>query len=306
VSEDNSLTARVMVNRLWQHHFGSGIVATPNDFGYSGLPPTHPELLDWLAIEFRERGWSMKEMHRLMVLSAAYRQDSRERQAGKQIDPDNKLLWRQNVQRLNAETLRDSLLKVSGSLLPTSAGPPKWPPVPEELLTAQPAILEAMEGKDGGRGQGYPAQPLEETFVRSLFLVQKACVPVPFLQAFDQPESSVSCGRRNVTTVAPQALTLLNSEFAIAMANAFAARVGQEAGSNIDEQISRAVHLALSRAPSPEEQKLLQEMFARHRELHLQRLKDQGEDSPDAAARHAALVDVCRTLLNLNEFAYID
>lgn len=311
VSEENPLTARVMVNRLWQQHFGTGLVASPNDFGYSGARPTHPELLDWLAIEFRSHGWSIKEMHRLMVLSASYRQTSTHRDDAAKLDPENQLLSRQNVQRLSAEGLRDAMLAVSGKLLPVDRGEPRWPPVPLELLTAQPAILEDMEGKGGGRGQGYPAQPLEETFVRSVFLVQKACVPLPLLQAFDLPEVSVSCGRRNITTVAPQALTLLNSPFSIAMAHALAERAAKEAGSEPARQIERAVSLSLARQPTADEQKLLDAMYEEHVKLHTKRLAELPDAKSDdssltAIANQSALADICRALMNLNEFVYVD
>ena len=311
VSEANPLTARVMVNRLWQQHFGVGLVGAPNDFGYAGPRPTHPELLDWLAVEFRRRGWSVKEIHRLIVLSATYQQASTRRAEAARVDPENHLLARQNIQRLSAEMLRDAMLNVAGQLLPVEGGAPRWPPVPAELLEAQPAILEAMEGKDGGRGQGYPAQPLEETFVRSVFLAQKASTPLPLLQAFDLPESSVSCGRRNVTTVAPQALTLLNAPFSLAMARAFAERVATVEGEEPARQIEAATRLALSRDPTADERGLLVELHHDHARRHAERLravagKEPGEEALAAAARRAALVDVCRVLLNLNEFVYVD
>jgi len=164
----NSFTARVLVNRLWQHHFGTGLFANPNDLGYAGPKPTHPELLDWLATEFVARGWSVKAMHRLMVTSQAYRQTSNvefrmsssvtDRQVRNSQfairnsnDPANKLLWRQNPPRLDAETMRDTLLAVSGKLRPYAGGKPLWPPLPDEILKAQPGVLEGLEGKDGGR-----------------------------------------------------------------------------------------------------------------------------------------------------------
>ena len=147
-SGDNPYTARVMVNRIWQHHFGRGIVATPNDFGYSGARPANPALLDWLANEFARDGWSIKRLHRLMVLSSAYRQTSAIDPKRKAVDPDNTLLWRQNIRRHEAETLRDSLLAVSGLLLPVGDGPPRWPPVQQDLLDAQPSILETHSDAD--------------------------------------------------------------------------------------------------------------------------------------------------------------
>jgi mono/diheme cytochrome c family protein len=317
VAPDNPWTARVLVNRLWQHHFGKGIIATPGDFGYSGARPTHPELLDWLACEFTApasggrkspgadqspgAAWSLKKMHRLIVRSAAYRQASLDDPKRRPLDPDNVLLWRQNVQRLSAETMRDSLLAVSGLLLPYQEGKPLWPPVPEHLRHAQPAILEAEKGGDAGRMQGWYADPLEQTDVRSIFLIQKRCLPIPFLQAFDLPDPTVSCSRRHVTTVAPQALTLLNSPDAARYARAFAERIAREAGPEPEKRVERAVWRALARPPDADEKKLALDLLQRHTAAHRQAAKP-GAPSPE----QAALIDLCRALVNLNEFVYID
>lgn len=290
-SPENPLTARVIVNRLWQHHFGRGLVATPNDFGYSGARPTHPELLNYLAAELFAQGWSLKQMQRRMVLSAAYRQQSFVAADRLARDPENRHFSRQNPQRLDAETLRDAMLAASGSLLPVGAGRAMWPPVPEELMQAQPSILEAIEKKDEGRMQGWYADKEEACDVRSLFLVQKRCLPLPFLQTFDLPENSASCGRRDVTTVAPQALTLLNNDFSIRMAKSLAARARREAGEAPQAQIARAVWLAFGRAPAAEEADVLL--------VHYQR-------QCEANGEQRALAEVCRALLNANEFLYID
>lgn len=305
-STDNPWTARVIVNRIWQQHFGAGLVATPNDFGFSGARPTHPELLDWLAIEFTRRGWSIKELHRNIVLSATYRQASRVQVGsnGLQIDPDNLLLWRQNVQRLDAETLRDSLLAVSGLLQPYDGGKPVWPAVPDELLKAQPAILEAEKGGDGGRMQGWYPDPPEQTNVRSVFLVRKRCLPIPFLQAFDLPDTTVSCARRDTTVVAPQALMFLNSPEAVRFAEGLADRVVKSFESlsfvqaDQSEKVVTTVFLtALGRVAEPDELKLATEFLRRHAEVH----RDQA-----GTAERRALLDLCRAILNLNEFAYVD
>ncbi len=300
VSRDNPLTARVLVNRLWQYHFGKGIVATPNDFGFSGTPPTHPELLDWLAVEFMESGWSIKHMQRLIVLSATYRQVSTVDPNKQPLDPDNRNLWRQNIYRVEAEILRDAQLAVAGKLLPKDSGPPLWPEVPLEILQSNPVIVETEKEMEG-RPEGYYTDPVEKTDVRTVFTIQKRSVPLPLMQVFDQPESTISCGRRNMSTVAPQALQLLNGPFAVRMARAFAARVAKEAGLEPAKQVERAHWLALARAPDLKEQKLLVDMLKRHRDLHRQQ-KAAGPDSPE----QAALVDLCRVLLNLNEFLYID
>ena len=231
-SEKNPWTARVLVNRIWQQHFGTGLVATPNDFGYTGARPPHTELLDWLAIWLMENDWSVKKLHRLIVMSETYQQssvvadDSDAANAAKasSVDPENQLLWRQNIRRLDAETLRDSLLAVSGLLSSYDSGRPMWPAVPDDLLHAQPAILEALKNDDGGRMQGWYTDPVDQVDVRSLFVIRKRCLPVPFLQAFDLPDSTVSCARRDTTVVAPQALMLLNSPEGIRYADAFADR----------------------------------------------------------------------------------
>jgi len=308
-SPANPFTARVLVNRLWQHHFGAGLFANPNDLGYAGPKPTHPELLDWLATEFVARGWSVKAMHRLMVTSAAYRQVSGYESArvrasessavrkpslshphtlapSPAADPENKLLWRQNPRRLDAETMRDTLLAVSGKLRPHAGGKPLWPPLPDEILKAQPGVLEGLEGKDSGRRQGWYADKEDDCDVRSLYLIQKRCVPLPFLQVFDLPDTSFSCARRDVTTVAPQALNLLNSDFSQRAAKALAARVATEAGDDTGKQIERAVWLALGRAPAANERQQATAFLAKHGQT--------------------ALSEFCRALLNVNEFMYVD
>jgi hypothetical protein len=281
-SPENPLAARVIVNRLWHHHFGRGIVATPNDFGFSGARPTHPELLDALASELAAKGGSLKAIHRMILKSATYRQRSLDDPAKRAADPENRLLWRQNPRRLDAEATRDALLAVSGTLLPKDSGAPVWPPVPQHLLDAQPGILETKSDKSArDRMQEWYTDPLEKADVRSIFLVQKRVLTLPFLQPFDLPDLNVSCGRRDVTTVAPQALQLLNSGFSERMALAFAARVEREAGEEL--RMERAMWLALGRAPSETERGRSREFIRRHR-----------------------LVDFCRVLLNVNEFVYVD
>ncbi|MCY2964325.1 MAG: DUF1553 domain-containing protein [Planctomycetota bacterium] len=305
-SAENPWTARVFVNRVWQQHFGVGLVATPNDFGYSGSPPTHPELLDWLAREFVRGGWSVKELHRIILKSATYRQSSRaplekstspRQHAIEQHDPGNSLYWRQNVRRLDAESLRDSLLSVAGLLRPYDSGRALWPEVPEELLHAQPAILEAQKGDDGGRMQGWYTDPVGETDVRSVFLVRKRCLPVPFLQAFDLPDSIVSCARRDTTVVAPQALLLLNSPEAVRTAQGVADRVREQASDDLRSLVETAFRVVLAREPDGEE-----------RELGLEALRGLIETRGVANEEtgRLALIDFCRALLNLNEFAYVD
>jgi hypothetical protein len=297
-SKDHPLTARVLVNRIWQYHFGRGIVATPNDFGYSGKPPTHPELLDWLAVEFMEDGWSIKRLQRRIVLSATYRQVSTIDAGKHRLDPENQTFWRQNIQRLEAEGIRDALLAVSGKLLPTSSGPPVWPEIPLEVMLGQPKIFE----KGDGRLEGWYTDPAEKTDVRSIFTVQKRSLPLPFLQAFDQPESTISCGQRTVTTVAPQSLMLLNSREGVRLARELANRVTREAGGDASQRMDRAFWLALSRAPDAREKEIALDMLSRHQALHH---KARPAEQP-GVHEQAALADLCRALINLNEFIYVD
>jgi cytochrome c553 len=261
VSPHNPLTARVIVNRIWQQHFGEGLVSTPNDFGLAGAKPTNPELLDWLATTFMREGWSLKKLHRLIATSATYRQ-------------------RNTIpRRVTAETLRDSILAVSGKLLPTDCGAPIWPELPAEVLKANPAFLDDNAEKTKG---WYPSSA-DKASVRSVFLVQKRTVRVPMLETFDQPENANSCARRNVSTVAPQALTLLNSPFAIDATRGLAERIQREAGGEAGPQVDRAFALLLQRPPETDER----EVCVRFRQEH-------------------SLEELSRTLLNLNEFVYID
>jgi hypothetical protein len=276
-STNHPLTARVFVNRAWQQYFGNGLVATANDFGLAGAKPTHPELLDWLAGEFVRGGWSVKKLHRLIVTSATYRQAGGVPPAN---DPENEWLSRQNPRRLSAEQLRDALLAVSGSLkLEHAGGPPVWPDLPPEILQANPAFLDDNETKTKG---WYPS-PKTNQNVRSVFLIQKRTVRMPFMETFDLPENSVSCARRNESIVAPQALSLLNSSLAVEASRALASRVQREAGDDLTKQVGRAFLIALQRAPDKDEQRACAELV-----------------------RQRSLAELCRALLNLNEFIYVD
>lgn len=290
-SPANPLTARVCVNRVWQQHFGRGLVATPNDFGLAGARPTHPELLDWLADRFVRDGWSMKALHRQVVTSATYRQmssaepflprssPSSEAAAASPADPENLLLGRQNPRRLTAEQLRDALLLTSGLLASSAGGTPVWPELPAEILQANPAFLDDNETRTKG---WYPSPPGKQP-VRSLYLVQKRTVRVPFMEIFDLPENSTSCPRRDSSIVAPQALTLLNGSLAISSSRAFAERVRSESGPRLADEVTRAFELGLQREP---------DAIEREKAVRL--------------AREAGLAALCRALLNLNEFVFVD
>ncbi len=289
-SPENPLTARVLVNRVWQSHFGRGLVETPNDFGLAGARPSHPELLDWLASEFIRGGWSVKNMHRLIVTSATYRQASSHvpkqsvtlkkiglRKRPENPDSENRLLARQNLRRLTAEQLRDSLLAVSGKLRSYAGGPPIWPELPSEILVANPAFLDDNAEKTKG---WYPS-PADQQGVRSIYMIQKRTVRVPFLETFDLPENATSCARRTQSTVAPQAFSLLNSPLAIDAAKAFAARIESEA--DTESRIQRAFLFAFQREPDSMELSECSELV-----------------------RERGWVEFCRALLNVNEFIYID
>jgi hypothetical protein len=268
------LTARVLVNRLWLHHFGEGIVATADNFGVKGAPPSHPELLDWLATELVAQGWSIKAMHRLLMTSAAYRQTSRDDGVGHArahtVDPDDRLLWRQRLRRLEAEALRDAVLATSGTLNLSMGGEP----VPMQHLPDGEIVTP--DGPAGAR--------------RSVYLQVRRSEPLTLLQVFDQPVMETNCTRRMTSTVASQALSLMNSEFLVRQSDAFAARVLREAPT---EPGNRAVYLAFGRPPSEQEKTLIAGYLA-------EQTKGRGRTPA------AALADVCHMLLSSNEFAYVD
>jgi hypothetical protein len=241
----NPLTARVMVNRVWQHHFGKGIVRTTTDFGRAGSPPTHPELLDSLAAAFIDGGWSIKKLHRLIMLSQTYRQSSKaDRAEGFAADPGNDLLWHQNLRRLEAEAVRDSVLCVTGSLNPVMGGRGFFPHLGGEVLAGQ-----SRPGLD------WEVSSSAEQARRSVYAFVRRTMAVPFLETFDYNNTTSPLPERAVTTVAPQALMLLNDGFMHAQAVAFAERLLREAGDKPIAQITRSWQLALNRAPSPQETK---------------------------------------------------
>lgn len=268
-SDDNPFTARVIVNRIWQRHFGEGIVRTASDFGRNGEAPTHPELLDWLAAEFKSKKWSIKAMHRLMLSSAAYRQSSRHPAQSEYaaVDPTNKLLWRMNWLRLDAESLRDSILAVSGRLNPATGGPPVHFNVPDDVAQG----FEFFKW--------FPSSELEQRR-RSVYLLQRRSVIFPMAEVFDAPNLSSSCARRLTTIVAPQALTLLNGELTRTEARHLADRL-----QNVSDPIGEAFWLALSRGPSGPERQMAQHLL------------DKGPDG---------LSSLGAVLFNLNEFLYVE
>lgn len=278
VAPDNPLTARVLVNRVWQYHFGRGIVATANDFGRMGARPSHPELLDYLANEFVAHGFSIKRIHRLILHSNTYQQSSQSpadpalRALALQKDPENKWLWRFNRQRLEAEQLRDAMLAVAGTLNPKQGGPSVMIPIDPGLVT----LLYKPS-------QWAPARDSAEYARRSVYLIAKRNLRLPFMEVFDAPDTQASCARRESSTHAPQALELLNGAIANEQAEALAKRLETEAGPNLRKQIELGYRLVAGRPARTAEFKAA-----------LAFLKTQPK-------REFAL-----TLLNLNSFLYVN
>jgi hypothetical protein len=286
-----ALVARVIVNRVWQHHFGSALVATVGDFGVRSELPTHPELFEWLAQDLVANGWKLKRLHWHILLSAIYQQSSRDVRSP-EADPENRWLWRMRPQRLEAEILRDSMLAVSGTLNLDAYGPGFKPPVAAEAKVARNL-------KDP-----YPDKLEDSPAVRrrSVFMFHKRVVPYPLLQAFDKPDAQQSCGRRDATTVAPQALALLNDEFARTISLSFADRLLKEAGDSQSEWIERGFQLALGRAAGEVERTAAQGFL----EIQIEARQKRDPKASAAEVRRRALADFCQTLFSMNEFIYID
>jgi hypothetical protein len=272
-SPENPLTARVMVNRIWQHHFGEGLVCTPNNFGRMGEVPTHPELLDWLATEFMQKGWSIKTLHRLLMNSETYQRSSDDLAANLPIDGENRYLWRMPRQRLEAESIRDSMLAVAGNLDRKIGGPAVHPFI-------DPALFQSSSKRT------WPGKPDTdpETWRRGVYVFSKRSIPLPMLDVFDKPDSVGSCARRNRSTIAPQALILMNNNFVLMEARMFADRLKREAEDDPAAQADLAFQLALSRHPDKSESE---------KAVAFIRGDAQG------------LIDFCQAVINLNEFVYI-
>jgi hypothetical protein len=293
----NPLTARVMVNRLWQHHFGDALVRTPDNFGTMGAAPTHPALLDWLADEFAAGGWRIKRMQRMIMLSGAYQMDSTHPRDAEYsgVDFANELWWRAGRRRLDAEALRDAMLATSGQLNLKAGGPSFYPP----------ATKEALEGLSK-KGAEWGASPPDEQRRRSIYMMTKRSLLLPLMTTFDFADTTQPCSQRNISTVAPQALALLNNDFVHAQSGAFAARVAADAGSDPAAQIERAWWLAFSRAPRESERTTaLAHLTAQLK--HFAAAPAPGGPAPsEAEARQKALASLCHVLLNANEFVYVD
>jgi hypothetical protein len=274
----NPLTARVMVNRIWQYHFGRGIVSTPNDFGRMGSRPSHPELLDWLANRFIEGGWKMKPLHRMILLSSAYQQSSRSpvETVAAAKDPENALLWKFNRRRLAAEELRDSMLAVSERLNEKIGGPSVLLPIDRELvlLLKRPNLWVTTRDKT-------------EHDRRSLYLIHKRNLRLPLMEVFDMPDMQFSCARREQSTHAPQALELLNGKTSNDLAKAFAARLLNERKTSA-QRIDYAFRLTAGRLPTPKEKTRAMQYLA-------------GKPNDPEVVTEFALA-----MMNLNAFLYVN
>jgi hypothetical protein len=271
---EHPLTARVMMNRVWAWHFGRGIAGTPGDFGRQGEPPANPGLLDWLASEFVKQGWSLKKMHKLIMLSSTYQLSTDFDAANAAIDADNHYFWRMNRRRLDAEQLRDAALAVAGTLNLKMGGRPVIPPLTEEEkagLWAQHQWPVSLDPSEHNR--------------RSVYIYAKRSFPYPMFSIFDAPETSVSCPQRDATTVAPQALALFNSRFILSHAGALAKRLEHEHPDS-SARIEALWQAALGRSPSPSESRQASAFLA--------------------SAPAEALTQLCLVVLNMNEFLYVE
>ncbi|MDA1052972.1 MAG: PSD1 and planctomycete cytochrome C domain-containing protein [Planctomycetota bacterium] len=276
--DDHPLTARVMVNRAWQHHFGQGIVPTAEDFGKTGVAPTHPQLLDWLAVEFVQSGWSVKHLHRLIMTSSAWRQQARVRDEAAAVDPENRLWWRMTLRRMDAEVVRDSMLAVAGKLDGKMFGAAVGV---ENLPDGQVITTDSAEGNR-----------------RSVYLLHRRSTPVTVLETFDAPRLTTNCIQRRTSNVVSQALLMLNSGFADQQADDLAKRVALQTDDQ-QQKIAAAYSAVLGRQPTARESALAHDFLGQQSERYnvLNEAKD---------VHNGALVDLCLVLLNSAEFLYVD
>ncbi len=281
-SKENPMPARAMANRLWQHHFGRALARTSNDFGQLGDKPTHPELLDWLAAEFQSRNWSMKQMHKLIMMSSTYQLSSSDDSQGLRLDPGNDLFWRYDMRRLTAEEFRDSILAVNGSLNLKMGGPSIYTEVPR-------AVLQTSSQPDRVWGKSPP----DEQRRRSVYIFVKRSLIEPILSVFDLADTDSSCAVRFTTTVPTQSLSSLNSDFFNRQAALMAQRLKTEAGAKLEDQLRLGLRLVTGRVPSQGE---VDRCVTLHNDLQ----------TKDGIAADKALDYVCLVLINLNEFVYLD
>ncbi len=282
-SESNPLTARVIVNRIWQQHFGRGLTESPSDFGVVPNDPSHPELLDWLAGELRKRDWSLKELHRMIVTSATYRQRSFDEADSNgqwkrriEVDPENRWLSRFPRRRLDAEAVRDSMLAVSGTLNLESGGAGVMPPLPDELIRT---LL---------KGQWKTSEDVADHSRRSIYIFARRNLRYPILEVFDRPDALASCPERNRSTTAIQALQMFNSAFSFQTAKLLADRVTSQRDATLSDRIDSLIRSTLARHPTDDERKLFEASISA------------------AFAGEEAFLEFCLAVLNSNEFIYLD
>jgi hypothetical protein len=273
-SADNPLFARVMVNRIWQGHFGAGLVRTPSDFGLRAGQPSNSELLDWLAAELPARNWSIKAMHRLIMTSDAYKRSADPTPSAREKDPANSFFSHMNRRRLQSEEIRDAVLQVTGALNLKMGGTPVVPPLEREELY----------GIIGNPSNAWSVTPNpEEHNRRSIYMLVRRTFQQPMFEAFDSPDGVLSCPRRNESTTAPQSLALLNGHFMMEQAATLGARAGS---------VGEAWQLVLGRTPSADEQHAAEEFVARQ--------------TARLGSKQTGYAELCRALMNLNEFLYVD
>jgi hypothetical protein len=298
----NPLTTRVMANRIWNYHFGRGIVGTPSDFGVMGERPSNPQLLDYLTATFVENGWSIKKMHRLIMLSSTYGQSSAYRPEAAKADPANHLWWRFERRRLEGEAIRDSMLYVSGLLNLKAGGPGVFPPLPPGISMPGSKYLNWTAEND-----------VAETQRRSVYVFVKRNLVYPLFESFDFPDTSESCARRFATVNPGQPLALMNDEMVVEWSRALAARVLNDSGLAPEQQVDRAFRTVLDRQPKDEERRAVLEFLNRQAGVIEARMAQQKAAPMPALmpanmppARAAAFVEFCHALLNSNEFVYMN
>ena len=294
----NPLTTRAMTNRIWHYHFGRGIVGSPSNFGVMGESPANKQLLEYLTATFVENGWSIKKMHRLIMLSNTYQQSTKYNEENAKVDPEDKLVWRYNRHRLEGEAIRDAMLEVSGRLNLKAGGPGVFPPLPAGV---------------NARGGWNKNETADNTVRRSVYTFVRRNVRYPMFEVFDMPDTHESCPRRNTSITAPQALELLNNDLVLGWSRSLAGRVLNDGGLTPEELVNRAYRLTYSRLPNEAERKSALEFLSRQSGILAERMASDkstplpanlpaGVDQP----RAAALVDLCHALLNSNEFVYMN
>jgi hypothetical protein len=300
-SRQHPLVARVIVNRIWMHHFARGLVPTPGDFGALGSPPTHPELLDWLASEFVSGGWNVKHLHRLMMLSTAYRQALRVDPAQDTADPDNLLLGGSRLKRLDAEVIRDCTLAVSGTLNDKPYGPPV--PVMADIVGRWVIGIENLSA--GRPGDVIPLKG--EEYRRSVYVQVRRSRPLAVLDTFDWPRMSPNCDLRHTSTATPQSLMLMNSDFVLDESRQFADRVRTDVGNDRPAQVRHAWRLAFTREPDESELASAVTFLEEQTAIFAERTSQQTEKKEGTpTAEQMALASLCQMLLSSNEFLHVD